>query len=95
MRGGDGGGQGEDRTTPVPIDKLKGTKSIAGGYDFTLAAQPDSSVLTLGNNDYYQLGDGTNTATTSRDHTPVTALPANSGITRVATTTAGRSAFAY
>ncbi|MEV4950048.1 chromosome condensation regulator RCC1 [Streptomyces sp. NPDC053755] len=90
-----GDGTTTNRTTPVPIDKLKGTKSIVGGADFTLAAQPDGSVLTLGNNDAYQLGDGTNTPTTARDHTPVKALPAGSGITRVAVTTSGKSAYAY
>ncbi|MGA5198751.1 RCC1 domain-containing protein [Streptomyces exfoliatus] len=91
-----GDGTTTSRTTPVPIDKLKGTKSIIGGVDFTLAAQPDGSVLTLGNNDAFQLGDGTNTATTATtDHAPATALPSNSGITRVAVTTSGKSAYAY
>jgi alpha-tubulin suppressor-like RCC1 family protein len=90
-----GDGTTIDRTTPVPIDKLKGTKSIIGGSDFTIAAQPDGSVLTLGNNDAFQLGDGTTIATTARDHTPVTALPNGSGITRVATLTNGKAAYAY
>lgn len=90
-----GDGTVTDRTTPVPIDNLKGTKSIMGGADFTLAAQPDGSVLTLGNNDAFQLGDGTNIPTTARDHKPVTTLPGGSGITRVATSANGKAAYAY
>ncbi|WP_338491881.1 chromosome condensation regulator RCC1 [Streptomyces sp. SJL17-4] len=90
-----GDGDVAEHVTPVIIDKLKGTKRIAAGWDFTLAAQPDGSVLTLGNNDYFQLGDGTSIPTAARDHTPVRALPNGSGITRVSTTTTGRSAYAY
>ncbi|WP_314245143.1 hypothetical protein [Streptomyces sp. DSM 40907] len=86
-----GDGTKANRTTPVPLDHLKGVQDVDGGADFTLAALDDGSVIGWGANVLGQLGDGTTTAATS----PTNALPPGSQITHVSATLTGKSGFAY
>src|SRR5918997_650316 len=51
-------------TIPVEVSNLEGTeelKAIAGGYDHSLALKDEGTVLAWGLNQDGQLGDGTNT----------------------------------
>ncbi|MFB7448942.1 hypothetical protein [Streptomyces sp. NPDC056194] len=57
----------------------------------TAAALDDGSVIGWGANAAAQLGDGTTTTPTGT----TVALPPGSGITQVASTMTGKSAFAY
>ena len=55
------------RTTPVEVSNLDGAelKAITGGAYHSLALKEDGTVLAWGDNQYGQLGDGTNTSTST------------------------------
>jgi alpha-tubulin suppressor-like RCC1 family protein len=55
------------RTTPVEVSNLDGAelKAITGGAYHSLALKEDGTVLAWGDNQYGQLGDGTNTSSST------------------------------
>lgn len=86
-----GDGTRTSRTTPVPLPGLTGVKAMGGGWTHTLAVLDDQTVVAWGDNANGQLGD----ASTTPSLTPVTALPAGSGTTRVAASLGWNSSYAY
>ena len=62
-----GDGTTTDRNTPVTVNNLSGVKTLASGWDHSLALKEDGTVWAWGNNSYGQLGNGT----TTDSHTPV------------------------
>ena len=62
-----GDGTTTDRNTPVTVNNLSGVKTLATGWDHSLALKEDGTVWAWGNNSYGQLGNGT----TTDSHTPV------------------------
>ena len=66
-----------DRDTPVQVSSLSNVIAIAAGFNHSLSLKSDGSVWSWGNNEYGELGDGTNTQRT----TPVQVSNINLGIT--------------
>src|SRR5829696_720568 len=62
-----GDGTSDRRTTPVEVIDLDGAelKAIAGGQLHSLALKEDGTVLAWGYNEQGQLGDGTNTSSST------------------------------
>jgi alpha-tubulin suppressor-like RCC1 family protein len=62
-----GDGTSDRRTTPVEVSNLDGAelKVIAGGQLHSLALKEDGTVLAWGYNEQGQLGDGTNTSSST------------------------------
>jgi len=57
-----GNGTNISSNAPVPVNSLTGITAIAGGGEYSsLALKNDSTVWSWGNNDYGQLGNGSNT----------------------------------
>jgi alpha-tubulin suppressor-like RCC1 family protein len=78
-----GNGTTTNSNTPVPVDLPPGTTvtAIAGGFRHSLALTSTGTVLAWGDNEFGQLGNGTNTST----NVPVAvSLPAGTTITAVA-----------
>ena len=50
-----------DRDTPVQVSSLSNVIAIAAGFNHSLSLKSDGSVWSWGNNEYGELGDGTNT----------------------------------
>lgn len=65
--GENGNGEYKAQDAPVEVEgvggsgKLEGVASISGGYDFDLALTQSGEVLGWGENEYYELGNGTDT----------------------------------
>lgn len=61
------GTSGDRRTTPVEVSNLEGAelKAIAGGQLHSLALKDDGTVLAWGDNQDGELGDGTNTSSST------------------------------
>ncbi len=66
-------------TTAVQLNGLSGITAIAGGYSHGLALKKDGTVWAWGNNDYGQLGDGTEI-----DRATAVQVSGLSGITAIA-----------
>ena len=66
-------------TTAVQLNGQSGITAIAGGYSHSLALKKDGTVWAWGNNDYGQLGDGTEI-----DRATVVQVSGLSGITAIA-----------
>ena len=66
-----------DRDTPVQVSSLSNVIAIAAGFNHSLSLKSDGSVWSWGNNEYGELGDGTNTQRT----TPVQVSNINLGVT--------------
>jgi uncharacterized repeat protein (TIGR01451 family) len=78
-----GDGTTTQRNRPVAVALPAGTTvtAVAAGWEHSLALTSDGGVLAWGDNRYGQLGDGTNTSST----TPVAvALPAGTTVTAIA-----------
>jgi alpha-tubulin suppressor-like RCC1 family protein len=84
-----GDGTTTSRTMPVVVHKagapLTRVTTLATGFYHNLALMDDGTVLTWGQNDKGQLGDGTTTDRT----TPVVVQKAGAPLTRVTTLAAG------